>query len=89
MVPSKLFVSLFLYGAFQPFIGRLVPGSRAEIIDVFTAALLGIAGASFVWGATELKEQAVRAEIGWYPFNARKNLPPFAKIIEKWKAPHL
>lgn len=25
-------------------IGRLVPGSRAEIIDVFTAALLGIAG---------------------------------------------
>ena len=50
---------------------------------------VGVLGAMFVWGATELKEQAVRAEIGWYPLNNRKILPPFAKIIEKWKAPHL
>ena len=56
---------------------------------VWVSALLGAFGASLVWGSTELKEQTVRAEIGWYPFNARKILPPFAKIIEKWKAPHL
>ena len=53
------------------------------------SALLGVFGASLIWGSTELKEQAIRAEIGWYPFNSRKILPPFAKIIEKWKAPHL
>ena len=59
------------------------------VVNDWACALLGIFGASLVWGSTELKEQAVRAEIGWYPFNARKTLPPFSKIIEKWKAPHL
>ena len=53
------------------------------------SALLGVFGASLIWGSTELKEQAIRAEVGWYPFKARKILPPFARIIEKWKAPHL
>ena len=53
------------------------------------SALLGVAGASLVWGATELKEQAVRAELGWYPFRAKKILPPFARVIKKWRAPHL
>jgi hypothetical protein len=53
------------------------------------AALLGALGASLIWGATELKEQAVRGEIGWYPFNARKIEPPLAEIIRRWPAPHL
>ena len=53
------------------------------------SALLGAFGASLIWGSTELKEQTIRTEVGWYPFNAEKILPPFAKIIEKWKAPHL
>lgn len=54
------------------------------------AALLGVFGASLVWGATEYKEQAVRAEIGWYPFNHRpKPRPPFADVIAHWPAPHL
>src|SRR5512138_2371638 len=57
--------------------------------SLWISALLGVFGASLIWGSTELKEQAVRAEIGWYPFKADKILPPFAKIIEKWKAPHL
>jgi hypothetical protein len=59
------------------------------VSSLWTSALLGAFGASLIWGATELKEQAIRAEVGWYPFHARKILPPFAKIIEKWKAPHL
>jgi hypothetical protein len=43
-----------------------------------------------VWGSTELKEQAVRAELGWYRFNPRpKPQPPFVEIIKKIKAPHL
>lgn len=53
------------------------------------SVLLAVLGATFVWGSTELKEQAVRTEVGWYPFNARKLKPPFESIIRKWKAPHL
>ena len=59
------------------------------VSGVWIAALLGALGASLVWGSTELKEQAIRAEVGWYPFQAEKILPPLAKIIERWKAPHL
>jgi hypothetical protein len=54
------------------------------------SALLGIFGASLIWGSTELKEQAVRAELGWYRFNPKpKPRPPFVDLIKKIKAPHL
>ena len=53
------------------------------------SVLIGVLGATFVWGSTELKEQAVRAELGWYPFHANKIKPPLEKIIRKWRAPHL
>lgn len=69
--------------------GALLVVSSVFANHLWLSALLGVFGASFIWGSTELKEQAVRAEIGWYPFNDKKILPPFAKIIEKWKAPHL
>ena len=54
------------------------------------SALLGVFGASLVWGSTELKEQAVRAEIGWYPFNPKsKPDPPLVEKIKKLPPPHL
>jgi hypothetical protein len=54
------------------------------------SALLGALGASVVWGSTELKEQAVRGEIGWYPFNPKaKPQPPLVEHIRRWRAPHL
>ena len=59
------------------------------ISNNWASALLGAFGASLIWGSTELKEQAVRSEIGWYPFHAKKILPPFADVIKKWKAPSL
>lgn len=59
------------------------------VSSFWVSALLGGVGASLLWGSTELKEQAIRAEVGWYPFNAKKILPPFAKFIERWRAPHL
>ena len=59
------------------------------VSNIWISALSGAFGASLIWGSTELKEQAIRAEVSWYPFNPRKIRPPFAKIIEKWKAPHL
>jgi hypothetical protein len=55
----------------------------------WASALLGVAGASLAWGSTEFKEQSIRAELGWFPFNGKKFQPPFAEIIKKWKAPHL
>ena len=55
----------------------------------WASALLGVFGASLIWGSTELKDQAVRGEIGWYPFLAKKIIPPFADVIKKWKAPSL
>jgi hypothetical protein len=57
--------------------------------SVGISVLLGAVGASLIWGSTELKDQAIRAEIGWYPLHRRKILPPFADLIEKSKAPHL
>jgi hypothetical protein len=53
------------------------------------AVLLGSVGASLFWGSTELKEQAIRGELGWYPFHGEKTLPPFADVIKRWKAPSL
>jgi len=53
------------------------------------SVIVGVLGATFVWGSTELKEQAVRTEIGWFPFNENKIKLPFEAIIKKWRAPHL
>jgi hypothetical protein len=54
------------------------------------SALLGITGGTFIWGATELKEQAVRAELGWFRFNHNpKPAPPGERWIKRIKAPHL
>ena len=59
------------------------------MLNNWASALSGALGASLIWGSTELKEQAVRGEIGWYPFRAKKIPPPFADAIKKWKAPSL
>ena len=53
------------------------------------SVIVAVLGATFVWGSTELKEQAVRTELGWYPFNEHKVKAPFEGTIRKWKAPHL
>jgi hypothetical protein len=72
----------------------MVVGILLIVISLFIqtdwlAVFIGVLGATFVWGSTELKEQAVRAELGWYPFNSNKRKPPFENILKKWKAPHL
>jgi hypothetical protein len=70
--------------------GLLMVLGSAFIVSSMASALVGITGASLIWGSTELKEQAVRAELGWYPFNAEpKPEPPFADTIRNWPAPHL
>jgi hypothetical protein len=70
-------------------IGFIIIVASLFIFLNWLSVIVGVLGATFVWGSTELKEQAIRAELGWYPFNYHKTLPPFAKMIGKWKAPHL
>lgn len=79
----------YLWWPYVMGVGSLLVVISVLVSSLWVSALLGAFGASLIWGATELKEQAIRAEVGWYPFHSRKILPPFAKIIEKWKAPHL
>ncbi|MEW5870364.1 MAG: DUF4491 family protein [Chloroflexota bacterium] len=69
--------------------GLLLVIASMLIPNDWGAALVGVLGASLVWGSTELKDQAVRAELGWFPFRKEKRRPPFAQVIEKWKPPHL
>jgi hypothetical protein len=70
-------------------IGVFLVGASLFVLTDWLSMLIGVVGAACAWGSTELKEQAVRAEIGWYPFRERKVRLPWAGIIGKWKAPHL
>ena len=79
----------YLWWPYVMGLGALMVVISLFIPNLWVSASFGAFGDSLIWGSTELKEQAIRAEVGWYPFNARKILPPFAKLIEKWKAPHL
>lgn len=69
--------------------GLLLIFGSLFLADNWASALVGILGATFVWGSTELKEQAMRARLGWYPNQPDKISLPFSEVIKKWKAPHL
>ena len=79
----------YLWWPYVMGLGVLCVISSLFISSNWGSVLLGGIGASLLWGSTELKEQAVRGELGWYPFRAKKLLPPFAETIKKWKAPSL
>lgn len=79
----------YLWWPYMMGIGFIFISASLFISTDWLSVLVGVLGATFVWGSTELKEQAVRAELGWFPFNARKIKPPFEGTIRKWKAPHL
>ena len=79
----------YLWWPFVMGTGVLCVGISLFVTIDYISALIGALGASLIWGSTELKEQAVRGELGWYPFRASKIRPPFAEIIRKWKAPSL
>ena len=69
--------------------GMLLIGVSLFVANEWLSLAIGVLGAACAWGSTELKEQAVRAEIGWYPYRAKKVRLPLSGIIEKWRAPHL
>lgn len=79
----------YLWWPYVMGLGALVVLGSLFIRSDWGSALLGAFGASLIWGSTELKEQAIRAELGWFSFNRKKFDPPLKAIIAKWKAPHL
>ena len=79
----------YLCWPFMLGIGILVVIASLFISNNWLCVILAVVGTTFVWGSTELKEQAVRAELGWFHFNPNKIKLPFESVIKKWKAPHL
>ncbi len=79
----------FLWWPYFMSMGALLVLASLFLRSDWASALMGAAGASFIWGSVELKEQAMRAELGWFPFRSEKIKPPFAKTISTWKAPRL
>lgn len=79
----------YLWWPYMLGVGILIIAASLFIANDWLSVIVGVLGATFIWGSTELKEQAVRAELGWFPFNANKIKPPFESTIKKWKAPHL
>src|ERR1044071_5533056 len=79
----------FLWWPYMLAIGIVLIIASLFIRTDWLSVVIGVLGATFAWGSTELKEQAVRAELGWYPFHPNKLKPPFQTILKKWKAPHL
>jgi hypothetical protein len=69
--------------------GVVLIGLSAWVAADWLSALIGVFGASLIWGSTELRDQAVRAELGWYRFNPHKRLPPLANWIKHWPTPKL
>lgn len=63
--------------------GIMIVGTSLFIKNDLFSAMVGVAGASVVWGATELKAQAVRSELGWFKYRGGKISGPFQKIIQK------
>ncbi len=66
-------------------LGVLIVIGSLLVPSTWGSALMRIFGASLIWGSTELKGQAIRAEIGWYPFNPNpKPKPPLIEQIKKF-----
>lgn len=70
-------------------VGALLVGASLLVRVDWVSLLVGVIGGTLIWASTELKEQSVRAELGWFVSNPKKVDPPFRKAIEKWRAPHL
>jgi hypothetical protein len=79
----------YLWWPYVMVTGVALIGLSVFVATDWLSALIGVFGASLIWGSTELRDQAVRAELGWYRFNPRKRLPPLASRIKRWPTPKL
>lgn len=53
-------------------VGICCVGAALCIADVLLSAILGVSGASSLWGIGELFEQKKRVEKGWFPMNPKR-----------------
>lgn len=53
-------------------IGLLCLGFAFFVSDVVWSSLLGVTGASFLWGIGELFSQKKRVQKGWFPMNPKR-----------------
>ncbi len=79
----------YLWWPYMMGLGLLIMISSLFIHTNGISAVIGVIGATFIWGSTELKAQSNRAAAGWFPNRPNKIQPPFAQVIKKWRAPHL
>ena len=54
-------------------VGLSFCGAALFVQSLFWSALLGVAGASLLWGIGELFEQKQRVKKGWFPMNPKQN----------------
>ena len=73
----------YLWWPYVVILGLITIGISLFIKNDLLSAIVGITGASFVWGATELKAQAVRSELGWFQYRGRKIPAPLEKLISR------
>ena len=71
----------YLWWPYVIILGVITIGVSLLIENDFLSAIVGVLGASFVWGATELKAQAVRSELGWFKYHGRRIPAPLEKLI--------
>ncbi len=62
--------------------GLILVGLSTFIANDHLSAIVGIVAASFIWGATELKSQAIRSELGWFKYRGDKIGAPLEKARE-------
>lgn len=79
----------FLWWPYVILIGLVLIGISLFIQIDWLSVLIGVIGASFLWGATELKAQAVRSELGWFKFQGKKIPAPLEKLIRKIPTPRI
>lgn len=73
----------YLWWPYVIILGVISIGVSLFIENDFVSSVVGLLGASFVWGATELKAQAVRSELGWFKYQGRKIPAPLENLIRK------
>jgi hypothetical protein len=79
----------YLWWPYVMALGFALIGLSVVVAADWLSALIGVGGASLIWGSTELRDQAVRAELGWYRFNPHKHPPPLARWIKRIPPPSL
>lgn len=79
----------YLWWPYVIILGLVIIGVSLFFENDLVSVIVGVSGASIVWGATELKAQAVRSELGWFKYHGRKIPAPLEKFNRKIPSPRI